>query len=239
MVKAVPPTHEHHHRNIQGGSARAAVFGISDGLVSNVSLILGVAGANASGGVVRLAGLAGLVGGAFSMAAGEYVSMRAQTELLERELDMERTEIARRPENERRELVQIYRSRGIDAELAEDLATEMHRDPHLALQTHAREELGIDPESLGSPVAAAASSFLAFATGAVVPLVPWFFAKGNGAVVASVVIGVVAALAVGVALSTFTGRSAVRSALRQLMIAAAAAGVTYAVGNAVGVASPT
>lgn len=239
MVKAVPPAHEHHHRNIQGGSARAAVFGISDGLVSNVSLILGVAGASASGGVVRLAGLAGLIGGAFSMAAGEYVSMRAQTELLERELEMERTEIARRPESERRELVQIYRSRGIDADLAEDLATEMHRDPHLALQTHAREELGIDPESLGSPIGAAVSSFLAFATGAVVPLAPWFFAKGNGAVAASVVIGVVAALAVGVGLATFTGRSAVRSALRQLAIAAAAAGVTYAVGNAVGVASPT
>jgi VIT1/CCC1 family predicted Fe2+/Mn2+ transporter len=231
--------YEHHHRNIQGGSARAAVFGISDGLVSNVSLILGVAGANASSGVVRLAGLAGLVGGAFSMAAGEYVSMRAQTELFERELDLERTEIARRPESERRELVQIYRNRGIDAELAEDLATEMHRDPHLALQTHAREELGIDPESLGSPIGAAGSSFLAFAAGAVVPLVPWFFGRGNGAVVASIVLGVVAALAVGIALATFTGRSAVRSALRQLGIAAAAATVTYGVGNAVGVTSAT
>lgn len=231
--------HEHHHRNIQGGSARAAVFGISDGLVSNVSLILGVAGAGPSSGVVRLAGLAGLVGGAFSMAAGEYVSMRAQTELLERELDLERTEIARRPENERRELVQIYRSRGIDAALAEDLATEMHRDPNLALQTHAREELGIDPESLGSPTSAALSSFLAFAAGALVPLVPWFFASGNGAVVASIVLGVLAALGVGFALARFTGRSTVRSALRQLAIAAAAAAVTYAVGKAVGGTSPT
>lgn len=230
---------EHHHRNIQGGSARAAVFGISDGLVSNVSLILGVAGAGPSSGVVRLAGLAGLVGGAFSMAAGEYVSMRAQTELLERELDLERTEIARRPENERRELVQIYRSRGIDAALAEDLATEMHRDPHLALQTHAREELGIDPDALGSPRGAALSSFLAFAAGALVPLVPWFFASGNGAVVASIVLGVVAALGVGLALARFTGRSTVRSALRQLAIATAAAAVTYAVGSAVGVTSPT
>ena len=239
MVTAAPPTHEHHHRNVKGGSARAAVFGISDGLVSNVSLILGVAGANSSSGVVRLAGLAGLVGGAFSMAAGEYVSMQAQKELLEHELDMERTEIARRPENERRELVQIYRSRGIDAELAEDLATEMHRDPHLALQTHAREELGIDPEALGSPGSAALSSFLAFAAGAILPLLPWFFATGDGAVVASVVLGVVAALAVGIALARFTGRSTLRSAVRQLLIAAAAAAVTYAVGNAVGSTSPT
>jgi vacuolar iron transporter family protein len=239
MAKSSLPTQEHHHRNIQGGSARAAVFGISDGLVSNVSLILGVAGATPSNGIVRLAGLAGLVGGAFSMAAGEYVSMRAQTELLERELDMERTEIARRPEAERRELVQIYRSRGIDASLAEDLATEMHRDPHLALQTHAREELGIDPESLGSPVGAAGSSFLAFGAGAITPLLPWFFATGNGAVLASVVLGVVAALGVGVALATFTGRSAWRSALRQLAIATAAAAVTYALGKAVGVTSST
>ncbi|HUR24244.1 MAG TPA: VIT1/CCC1 transporter family protein [Acidimicrobiales bacterium] len=232
---APDPTHEHHHRRIQGGAARAAVFGVSDGLVSNVSLILGVAGANPGPGVVRLAGLAGLVGGAFSMAAGEYVSMRAQTELLERELEMERIEIHRSPELERRELAAIYESRGIKADVADELATEMHRDPDLALETHAREELGIDPSELGSPVEASASSFFAFAAGAILPLIPWFFTRGNAAALASVIVGVVAAAAVGVGLSTFTGRPALRSALRQLAIAGAAAGVTFAVGNAVGV----
>lgn len=229
------PMHEHHHRKVQGGAARAAVFGISDGLVSNVALILGVAGASTSGGLVRLAGLSGLVAGAFSMASGEYVSMRAQTELLERELEMERAEIARRPENERRELVQIYRSRGIDADLAEHLATEMHRTPQLALETHAREELGIDPDELGSPVAAAAWSFGSFATGAVLPLLPWFFTAGTGAVVASVVIGAVAAVLVGVALARVTKRPALRPAARQLFFATLSAAVAFLVGSAVGV----
>ena len=232
---APEPVSEHHHRNVQGGAARAAVFGISDGLVSNVSLILGVAGADPAPGVVRLAGLAGLVGGAFSMAAGEYVSMKAQSELLERELELERLEIHRRPESERRELAAIYQERGVDAEVADELATHMMRDPDLALETHAREELGIDPDELGSPVKAALSSFLAFAFGALLPLVPWFVSKGTAATVASVVVGAAAAAGIGVALAAFTGRSPARSALRQLAIAALAAGVTFAVGNAVGV----
>lgn len=234
-VPAPEPSSEHHHRNVQGGAARAAVFGISDGLVSNVSLILGVAGANPAPGVVRLAGLAGLVGGAFSMAAGEYVSMKAQSELLERELELERLEIRRRPEGERRELAAIYQERGVDAEVADELATHMMRDPDLALETHAREELGIDPDELGSPVKAALSSFLAFAFGALLPLVPWFVTKGTAATVASVLVGAAAAAGIGVALAAFTGRSPTRSALRQLAIAALAAGVTFAVGNAVGV----
>lgn len=235
LTVAPDAVHEHHHRNVQGGAARAAVFGISDGLVSNVSLILGVAGANPTPGVVRLAGLAGLVGGAFSMAAGEYVSMKAQTELLERELDLERIEIHRRPENERRELAAIYRERGVAPDTADELATEMMRDPELALETHAREELGIDPKELGSPVQASVSSFLAFAFGALLPLLPWFFAKGTAATVASVIVGAVASIGIGMALAAFTGRSAVRSAARQLAIATAAAGVTFTVGNAVGV----
>ena len=225
---------EHHHRNVQGGAARAAVFGISDGLVSNVSLILGVAGANPAPGVVRLAGLAGLVGGAFSMAAGEYVSMKAQSELLERELELERIEIFRRPESERRELAAIYRDRGVAADVADELATHMMRDPELALETHAREELGIDPNELGSPGTAAGSSFLAFAFGALLPLAPWFVSEGTVATVASVVLGALAAVAIGIALAAFTGRSPGRSALRQLAIAAAAATVTFGVGTAVG-----
>jgi VIT1/CCC1 family predicted Fe2+/Mn2+ transporter len=226
---------EHHHRNIQGGAARAAVFGVSDGLVSNLALVVGMAGAGPAPSVVRLAGLVGLLGGAFSMAAGEYVSMKAQTELLQRELDLERIEIARRPENERRELAQIYRSRGVAADVADRLATEMMADPDLALETHAREELGIDPDELGAPVHAAGSSFGAFAIGAIVPVVPWFVLRGGVAVIASIVAGAVAAVVIGVALARFTERPVLRSAGRQLVIAALAAGVPYAIGSVVGV----
>jgi VIT1/CCC1 family predicted Fe2+/Mn2+ transporter len=226
---------EHHHRDVQAGGARAAVFGISDGLVTNVSLILGVAGAHPTGTLVRLAGLAGLVGGAFSMAAGEYVSMQAQRELLERELEVERRAIDLHPEVERRELTQIYEERGVDPVLARELAGEMMRDPELALDTHAREELGINPARLGSPVQASASSFLMFAVGALLPLLPWLFGSGTRAVLESVGIGVVAALAVGAALGYFTGRSTVRSAVRQLLLAAVAAGATYGIGRLVGV----
>jgi VIT1/CCC1 family predicted Fe2+/Mn2+ transporter len=230
-----PPPPEPHHRNVQGGAARAAVFGISDGLVSNVALILGMAGASPGAGVVRLAGLAGLIGGAVSMAAGEWVSMTAQSELLERELEMEAIELKRRPEHERRELVQIYRSRGIEAETAERLASELMRDPELALETHAREELGIDPKELGSPGGAAISSFLAFAVGAVVPLFPWFFGGGTAATVASIVLGSITALLVGAALARFTGRSVVRSSSRQFVLSAVPAAITYALGSIVGV----
>lgn len=226
---------EHHHRDVTGGLARASVFGVSDGLVSNVSLILGVAGAEPSASLVRLAGLAGLVAGALSMAAGEWVSMKAQAELLERELEMEKLELRRRPEHERRELVQIYRSRGIEPETAERLATEMMRDPELALETHAREELGIDPNELGSPVGAAVSSFVSFACGALVPLIPWLITGGGLALGLSIVLSALAAVAVGIALARFTGRSAVRSGLRQLTVAAGAAAVTYVVGALVGV----
>lgn len=228
-------TRDHHHRSLQGGGARAAVFGISDGLVTNVSLILGFAGAHPHGTVVRLAGLAGLVAGAFSMASGEYVSMRAQTELLQRELALESHEIRHRPEGERRELVHIYESRGVDPALARQLADEMMRTPELALETHAREELGIDPSRLGSPVQAAASSFGTFSLGALLPLVPWLFAAGMAATVASVVIGAVAAVVVGAVLAAFTQQRWWRSALRQLSLSAVAAAVTYGIGTAVGV----
>jgi VIT1/CCC1 family predicted Fe2+/Mn2+ transporter len=230
-----PPKVEHHHRDIQGGAARAAVFGVSDGLVSNVSLILGVAGADPANGVVRLAGLAGLIAGAVSMAAGEYVSMRAQAELLERELEMERVELRRNPDVELVELSQIYASRGLDPDAARYLAQAMMSNPERALETHAREELGVNPNDLGSPVKAAGSSFGAFAIGAFVPLLPWLFTSGRGAVLASVVLGSLGAIAVGVALARFTGRPALWSAGRQWLIAAVAATVTYGVGAAVGV----
>jgi VIT1/CCC1 family predicted Fe2+/Mn2+ transporter len=228
---------EHHHRNIQGGAARAAVFGVSDGLVSNIALVLGMAGADPAPGVVRLAGLVGLIGGAFSMAAGEYVSMRAQRELLQRELDLERIEIERRPENEKRELSQIYRSRGVAPDVADRLAHEMMADPELALETHAREELGIDPRELGSPVSAAVSSFVAFAIGAIVPLLPWFFVEHWRGVLGSVVLGALGAIVIGVLLARFTERPVGISAGRQLVIAALAAGVPYVIGSVVGVAT--
>jgi vacuolar iron transporter family protein len=225
---------DHHHRQIGSGGARAAVFGISDGIVTNVALILGIAGAHPGGSFVRLAGVAGLVAGAFSMAAGEFVSMRAQAELFERELALENFEIMRRPEGERRELVHIYESRGIQPEVARQLAREMMRTPELALETHAREELGINPRALGSPVLAALYSFVTFAIGALLPLVPWLAWSGTAATLSSIVIGAVAALGVGLALAAFTRRPWWRSALRQLLILAVAAGATYGIGHAVG-----
>jgi VIT1/CCC1 family predicted Fe2+/Mn2+ transporter len=168
------------------------------------------------------------------MAAGEYVSMQAQRELLQRELEVERQALRKSPDTERRELTAIYESRGLEPALAQELAGEMMRDPDLALETHAREELGINPARLGSPLQAAVSSFVMFALGALLPLLPWLFGSGSAAILASVVIGAVAALAVGAALGVFTGRSPVRSALRQLGLAALAAGATYAVGRLVG-----
>ncbi len=210
------------------------MFGISDGLVSNVALILGMAGAHSSAGAVRLAGVAGLVGGAFSMAAGEYISMRAQSELMERELDIERQAIHHDPEDERKELAAIYEGRGLDPTLAEELSVKMMRNPELALETHAREELGINPEETGNPVEAAVSSFLTFAIGAFIPLLPWLITDGTTATLWSVILGTVGALGVGAALSMFTGRSWLWSAGRQLLISGAAAAVTYSVGHFVG-----
>ena len=226
---------EGHHRNVNRGGYRAAVFGVSDGLVSNVALILGVAGASSGQELVRIAGLAGLVAGAVSMAAGEYVSMQAQRELLERELEMERREHARNPEHEVEELAEIYESRGIDPDVAREMATNIMEDPEKALEVHAREEMGIDPNELGNPVFAATSSFIAFAIGAVFPLLPWFFTGGNGAIVGSILLGVVGAVLVGGALALATNRSIVRGSLRQLVIAAAAAAITFGIGSAVGV----
>lgn len=213
---------------------RAAVFGVSDGLVSNVSLILGFAGASAAVEAVRLAGLAGLAAGAVSMAAGEYISVRAQAELFERELEIERRALRRNPLFELAELIAIYEARGIDSEVAEAMARSAMATPELALETHAREELGIDPTSLGSPWAAAIASFVAFALGAIIPLVPWYVTSGGGAVAGSAILGAATAFSVGLALAGFTGRSKLFSALRQLLIAAFAASVTTLVGRWVG-----
>lgn len=226
---------DHHHRDVQSGGARAAVFGLSDGLVTNVSLILGVAGAHPGGTVVRLTGLAGMVAGAFSMAAGEYVSMQAQRELLQRELEVERQALRRDPELERRELTAIYVNRGIEPAMAQEMAGKMMQDPELALETHAREELGISPARLGSPVVAAASSFVTFALGALLPLIPWLVTSGTAATLATVAVGVAAALGIGALLGVFTGRSILRSAGRQLLLTSVAAAITYGIGRAVGI----
>lgn len=236
-VRPAPPVSEHHHRDVRGGTARAAVFGASDGLVSNVSLILGVAGADPGAGVVRLAGLAGLIAGALSMAAGEYGSMKAQKELLERELALERIELARNPHVETVELTQIYQSRGIDPEVARGMAEEVMQNPETALTTHAREELGIDPGQLGSPVGAAVSSFGAFCVGALVPLLPWFFGSGTAAVLASILLGVAGAATVGLAVAYFTEGSPARLVLRYVSIAAIASAVTWLIGSVVGVST--
>jgi VIT1/CCC1 family predicted Fe2+/Mn2+ transporter len=224
-----------HHRDVRGGAIRAAIFGISDGLVTNVSLILGVAGADADAGVVRLAGLAGLAAGAFSMAAGEYVSMSAQKELLERELEVERRSIRADPQTEIAELAAIYRSRGIDAETAQRLASQLMKQPDLALEVHAREELGVNPRSLGSPIAASVSSFVAFGIGAFIPLLPWFFTAHTAAVALSIALGAVTALLIGAAIGVSTGRPPLFTAMRQLVVGALAGGVTYGLGAVLGV----
>lgn len=226
---------EHHHRDVQGGTARAAVFGVSDGLVSNVGLILGVAGAEPAPSVVRLAGLAGLVAGAISMAAGEYNSMRVQTELLQRELELERVELRRNPEYETAELADVYEARGMPPDQARTLAETVMRDPEVALETHAREELGVNPEQLGSPLGAAAWSFASFSFGAVVPLVPWFVSSGMAATLASLVLAVALAVAVGAVIGGFTGRPPLRTVARQVLFTVVPAALTYAIGSLVGV----
>jgi len=230
-----PPAFERHHRDVKGGAARAAVFGVSDGLVSNTGLILAMAGADPGADVVRLAGLGGLIAGAISMAAGEYNSMRVQAELLEHELALERVELARNPHFETVELAQIYQSRGIEPEAAHDLAQAMMADPDRALEAHAREELGIDPGDLGSPVGASVSSFVAFSVGAVIPLIPWFVADGTAAVVASLVLAVIAAVVVGFVTARLTDRPVLRVAGRQLAFVLGPALLAYAIGAAVGV----
>ena len=235
QTRPEPPAVEHRHRDVRGGAARAAVFGVSDGLVSNVGLILGVAAADPSPGVVRVAGLAGLIAGAISMAAGEYNSMRVQTELFQREVDLERIEIRRNPHVELAELNQLYQSRGVDPDAARALAESVMADEDLAVQTHAREELGIDPDELGSPVGAAASSFVAFGFGAIVPLVPWIFGSGTAALVSSIVAALVVAVVIGAVIARFTDRPATRAVARQVLFTAVPAALTYAIGSVVGV----
>jgi VIT1/CCC1 family predicted Fe2+/Mn2+ transporter len=178
--------------------------------------------------------VAGLIAGSFSMAAGEYLSMTAQRELMERELEVERRSLSHSPEGEAAELRGMYVRRGIDPAVASDMVNEVMQDPDLALETHAREELGITPQNLGSPWQAAAASFVTFAVGAFIPLAPWLFTSGTPAVVWSVVLAAVASLVVGIVLARYTERPVVVSALRQLAVTTVAAGVTFGVGKAIG-----
>ena len=231
-----PVTEQNTAAGGKSGALRAGIFGLNDGLVSNLSLIFGVAGAGVSNHVVIIAGIAGLLAGAFSMGAGEYVSMRVQREVFERLIHLEAHEIGSDPEAERLELAELYVHKGLPRDLSDQLATELMKDPEVALETHAREELGLDPrEGLGSPFAAAGSSFVTFALGAFVPLLPFLVSSGTPAVVASAILSGIALFAVGAAMSYLTGRPWLLSGSRMLAVGAAAAGVTYLVGKALDV----
>src|SRR5688500_7531621 len=224
----------HQHRNVQGGWARAVVFGLSDGLVSNVALILGFAGASTNASLVRVAGVAGLLAGAVSMAAGEFISIKAQNELVVREIERERQSLIDEPFRETMELANIYEKRGLGADQARRMATAVHADPDVALDVHAREELGIDPSELPRPIVASGASLVAFALGAFLPLIPWLFGGGAPAVIASSIIGAIAAAVVGWVLASYTERSKVRTALRQVAFAAVACSLTAIIGTLLG-----
>ena len=224
-----------HQGNGGSGTLRAAVFGVNDGLVSNASLILGVAGATASSQTLLLTGVAGLLAGAFSMAAGEYISMRSQREMFEYQIGLEREELEQYPQEEAAELALIYAAKGIPVAEAKKLADTLIADPVRALDTLAREELGLNPDELGSPWGAALSSFVAFAIGAAVPLAPFLLFHGTLALLWSVGLTAVALFGVGATLSLFTGRHALLGGLRMLLIGSAAGGATYLIGQWMGV----
>ena len=225
---------EGRHRAEVGGVLRATVFGINDGLVSNFSLVMGVAGGTTNNSIVLLAGIAGLVAGAFSMSSGEWISIRSQRELYENELRIEQAELRAFPAEERDELEMIYRAKGITPEAARTLVDTIMKRNEVALDTLAREELGLDPSTLGSPWTAAISSFIAFASGAALPVFPFLFGSGAAPTLVAAVLSVVALFAVGAATSIFTGRHAGRAGLRMALIGAVVALITFGIGKAVG-----
>jgi len=229
---------ERWHRSSRSGTLRAVIFGVSDGLVSNLSLVMGVAGAaSQEPRFILLAGIAGLLAGSSSMAAGEYISMQSQRELFERQIELERAELEAMPEEEEAELAAVYRAKGFTHDEAARIAHRLFRDPEAALDTLVREELGLDPDELGSPWAAAIGSFVAFAVGAVVPVIPYVFTSGTTAFVVALVASLVALFAVGAGVSLLTGRSTLFSGARQVGIGLAAATVTYLVGTIIGVSA--
>jgi VIT1/CCC1 family predicted Fe2+/Mn2+ transporter len=225
---------ERWHKGGRSGSIRAAVFGMNDGLVSNLSLVLGVAGAGAGPGALLVTGFAGLFAGACSMAVGEYVSVASQRDLLKRQIDLERRELSEAPQEEAQEIAEIFRQKGLSQDQAERTTRELVRNPGAALDTLVREELGLDPEDLGSPFAAAASSFATFAVGAALPLLPFFALAGAAAIAVSVALSAAVLGAVGGMLGFISGTSPLRSGVRMVLLAAAAAGVTFGLGRLVG-----
>jgi len=228
---------EGRHRNVGGNALRAAVLGANDGLCSNLSLVMGVAGAAPSGKVVLVTGLAGMVAGAASMALGEWVSVTSSRELAERELETERSEIELDPEDEREELELLYRAKGLSAAEASTLSRELIARPEAALDVLGREELGIDPDELGgSALTAAATSFALFAFGALIPVLPFFFFSGNQAVLGALIISALGLFGIGAAITLFTGKGVLLSGTRQLLLGLAAAGLTYGLGHLLGVA---
>jgi VIT1/CCC1 family predicted Fe2+/Mn2+ transporter len=224
----------HAHRNVSGGQLRPAVFGAMDGILSNVGLVAGVAGAHPHPHVVLLTGVAGLVAGSFSMASGEYVSVASQTELVHREVELERREIERRPHAEQHELAAMYEAQGLTRELAKEVAHQLSQRPDV-WRIHARAELGVDPDRQPSAVMAAILSFVSFAIGAVVPILPYMF--GASTVWITLVLSAVALLACGAGVARITAARPVYGALRQLGFGVLAAGVTYGVGAAIGVST--
>ena len=237
MPHSVDEIGRRHRGGIAGGNLRAAVFGASDGLVSNACLILGVAGASGGQGhTVLVSGVAGLLAGAFSMAAGEYVSVRSQREMFEYQIGAERDELAKYPHEEAAELSLIYQARGLGKDDADRMSSRIVANPGYALDALAREELGLDPGSLGSPVGAAVFSFAAFAVGAAVPLAPFVVAAGGAALGTAIALASLALFGVGCATSLFSGRGTLRGGLRSLLIGAAAGAVTYGIGRLLGAA---
>jgi VIT1/CCC1 family predicted Fe2+/Mn2+ transporter len=225
------------HRSTLRGNLRASVFGVNDGLVSNASLVLGVAGAGASSGYVLTTGVAGLLAGALSMAAGEYVSVRTQREMYEYQIALEREEVAEYPDEEAEELALIYAARGVDLEQARAVSRALLANPEQALDVLAREELGLNPEDLGFPWQAASTSFLSFAAGAAIPLIPLVTHVATKRVlVVTVALTGISLFAVGMVLSLFTGRDAWRGAIRMVLIGGGAGALSYLVGRALGVA---
>jgi VIT1/CCC1 family predicted Fe2+/Mn2+ transporter len=224
------------HRGVgSGGNLRAAVFGVNDGLVSNTSLIMGVAGATGDAAFILTSGVAGLLAGALSMAAGEYVSMRSQREMYEFQIGLERDELQQYPEEEAEELALVYAARGMGIEEARGVAHKMLQNPKHALDTLAREELGLNPDDLGSPWGAALFSFLAFTGGALIPLIPFLLRLGTSSIEIAAALSALALFIVGALLSLFTGRGAFMSGLRMVLIGALSGAATFAIGKLLGV----
>jgi VIT1/CCC1 family predicted Fe2+/Mn2+ transporter len=227
---------EGRHRAAGGNALRAAVLGANDGLVSNLSLVMGVAGAALSNKYILITGFAGLLAGAISMALGEWLSVQSSRELYEHQIGIERAEIASAPLEEAEELALIYQSRGIQAEQARSMAQQIMQDPVNALDTLAREELSVSPEELGgSAWEAAFTSFFLFAIGAIIPVFPYIFLQGMTAVVVSVACSMVGLFIIGAGITLFTGKSVLYSGFRQMGFGLAAAAVTYLIGRLIGV----